>query len=85
MLCKLVNLQCVVFYGWHVSKDEGSFQLRIEAREQLARLGSDWAMELGWRDMWVFVARKGGNQLYLNFILFTTNEIRPLHQFFIGL
>ena len=51
-------------------QDEGSFQLRNEARQQLAQLGSDWAMELGWRDMWAFIAKNGGNRLYscMNFI-----------------
>jgi len=39
--------------------------LRTQAREQLAQLGSDWAMELGWRDMWAFIAKKGGNKLDL--------------------
>lgn len=54
-------------------KDEGSFQLRTEAREQLAQLGSDWAMELGWRDMWAFIANKGGNKLHLSILYHQCN------------
>ena len=53
-------------------QDEGSFQLGTEARWRIAELGSDFAMQLGWRDMWAFVAVKGGNKLYpfVTFVLY---------------
>ena len=40
-------------------KDEGTFQLRSQGRESLARLGSQWAGKIGWRDMWAMVTIKG--------------------------
>ncbi|KAF0295408.1 Protein O-linked-mannose beta-1,2-N-acetylglucosaminyltransferase 1 [Amphibalanus amphitrite] len=44
-------------------KDEGTFQLKKPARALLARLGSQKADLLGWRDMWAMVAQKGGKLL----------------------
>ncbi|CAL1544988.1 unnamed protein product [Lymnaea stagnalis] len=44
-------------------KDEGSFQLKTPAREFLKTLGSDEATSLGYRDMWAFVAVKGGAKI----------------------
>jgi len=44
-------------------QDEGSFQLGSEVRRLMAELGSDFAMQLGWRDMWAFIATKAGNGL----------------------
>ncbi|KAH9490603.1 Protein O-linked-mannose beta-1,2-N-acetylglucosaminyltransferase 1 [Bulinus truncatus] len=44
-------------------KDEGSFQLKEPARELLKSLKSDNASALGYRDMWAFVAIKGGQKL----------------------
>lgn len=40
-------------------KDEGTFQMKAAARDLLARLGSHRAHQIGWRDMWAFVVRKG--------------------------
>ncbi|PVD23743.1 hypothetical protein C0Q70_17016 [Pomacea canaliculata] len=44
-------------------KDEGSFQLKQGAREFLKNLGSEFIAKLGWRDMWAFVTKKGGNKI----------------------
>jgi len=43
-----------------VLQDEGSLHLGTEARRQIAQLGSDFVTDLGWRDMWAFIAMKGG-------------------------
>jgi len=61
---------------WYVLKDEGSYQLRTEARQLLVELGSEWASELGWRDMWVFIARKGGTMTYCLCLLKTVRTGR---------
>ncbi|KAG8535531.1 hypothetical protein GDO81_028343, partial [Engystomops pustulosus] len=44
-------------------KDEGSFHLKDTAKNLLKSLGSQIAPNLGWRDMWTFVVKKGG-QIY---------------------
>ncbi|XP_012936070.1 protein O-linked-mannose beta-1,2-N-acetylglucosaminyltransferase 1 [Aplysia californica] len=44
-------------------KDEGTFQLKGPAREFLKSLGSVEVTGLGYRDMWAFVAVKGGQKL----------------------
>ncbi|OCT84958.1 hypothetical protein XELAEV_18023119mg [Xenopus laevis] len=44
-------------------KDEGSFHLKDTAKNLLKSLGSQIAPSLGWRDMWTFVVKKGG-QIY---------------------
>uniref|UniRef100_A0A7M4FLQ5 Protein O-linked-mannose beta-1,2-N-acetylglucosaminyltransferase 1 n=1 Tax=Crocodylus porosus TaxID=8502 RepID=A0A7M4FLQ5_CROPO len=41
-------------------KDEGSFHLKDTAKSLLKSLGSQVAASLGWRDMWTFVGKKGG-------------------------
>ncbi|XP_040578926.1 protein O-linked-mannose beta-1,2-N-acetylglucosaminyltransferase 1 [Lepeophtheirus salmonis] len=41
-------------------KDEGTFQMKNPTREIFARLGSKRAYNMGWRDMWGFVAIKKG-------------------------
>ena len=41
-------------------KDEGSFQLKQQARDLLMLLGSDKIASLGWRDMWAMITIKGG-------------------------
>uniref|UniRef100_A0A6A7G3Y6 Protein O-linked-mannose beta-1,2-N-acetylglucosaminyltransferase 1 n=1 Tax=Hirondellea gigas TaxID=1518452 RepID=A0A6A7G3Y6_9CRUS len=41
-------------------KDEGTYNLKSNAREALRKLGSTRVDELGWRDMWAFVTVKGG-------------------------
>ncbi|RWS14828.1 hypothetical protein B4U79_10427 [Dinothrombium tinctorium] len=41
-------------------KDEGTFQMKQAARDQLKRLGSKKASVLGWRDMWAMITQKGG-------------------------
>jgi len=40
-------------------KDEGTFHLKQAARDMLRRLGSKRSQQIGWRDMWAFVAIKG--------------------------
>ncbi|XP_076440231.1 protein O-linked-mannose beta-1,2-N-acetylglucosaminyltransferase 1-like isoform X2 [Babylonia areolata] len=44
-------------------KDEGSFQLKQQAREFLKNLGSESISKLGWRDAWAFVTKKGGGKI----------------------
>nr|XP_033772480.1 protein O-linked-mannose beta-1,2-N-acetylglucosaminyltransferase 1 isoform X3 [Geotrypetes seraphini] len=44
-------------------KDEGSFYLKDTAKNLLKSMGSQIALSLGWRDMWTFVVKKGG-QVY---------------------
>ncbi|KAL8570719.1 hypothetical protein ACOMHN_039154 [Nucella lapillus] len=44
-------------------KDEGSFQLKAGARQFLKSLGSDSIGQLGWRDTWAFVTKKGGSRI----------------------
>ncbi|ODM98947.1 Protein O-linked-mannose beta-1,2-N-acetylglucosaminyltransferase 1 [Orchesella cincta] len=44
-------------------KDEGTFQMKHNAREALAKMGSERAKNLGWRDMWAMVTRKGESSL----------------------
>ncbi|XP_065570795.1 protein O-linked-mannose beta-1,2-N-acetylglucosaminyltransferase 1-like isoform X1 [Artemia franciscana] len=44
-------------------KDEASYHLREAARNCLKYLGSKYSYLVGWRDMWVFVAQKGGKPL----------------------
>ncbi|KAK2723356.1 hypothetical protein QYM36_001876 [Artemia franciscana] len=44
-------------------KDEASYHLREAARNCLKNLGSKYSYLVGWRDMWVFVAQKGGKPL----------------------
>jgi len=80
---KLSELE-MTFCFWRVWQDEGSFELRNEARQQLAQLGSDWAMELGWRDMWAFIAKKGGNDLYVAYCIIISSCLILLVGFFIG-
>lgn len=41
-------------------KDEGTFQMKQQARELLKRFGSRKAHLIGWRDMWAMVTQKGG-------------------------
>ncbi|KAM4611205.1 protein O-linked-mannose beta-1,2-N-acetylglucosaminyltransferase 1-like, partial [Discoglossus pictus] len=41
-------------------KDEGSFHLKDTAKNLLKSMGSQIAPTLGWRDMWTFVVKKGG-------------------------
>ncbi|GAB6028767.1 hypothetical protein CHUAL_004583 [Chamberlinius hualienensis] len=41
-------------------KDEGTFQMKQQARDLLKRLGSQKANLIGWRDMWALVTQKGG-------------------------
>ncbi|KAG9461019.1 hypothetical protein GDO78_018435 [Eleutherodactylus coqui] len=45
-------------------KDEGSFHLKDTAKNLLKSLGSQVAAGLGWRDMWAFVVKKGGNCIH---------------------
>ncbi|ELU12459.1 hypothetical protein CAPTEDRAFT_154180 [Capitella teleta] len=40
-------------------KDEGSFQMKQQARELLQQLGSQHSASLGWRDTWAMVIHKG--------------------------
>ncbi|KAI2809946.1 Protein O-linked-mannose beta-1,2-N-acetylglucosaminyltransferase 1 [Blomia tropicalis] len=40
-------------------KDEGTFQMKQSARQILKRLGSERASQIGWRDMWSMVVKKG--------------------------
>lgn len=40
-------------------KDEGTFQMKQAARDLLKRMGSKRSFQIGWRDMWCFVVRKG--------------------------
>lgn len=40
-------------------KDEGTFQMKQAARDLLKRLGSKRSHQIGWRDMWALVVRKG--------------------------
>lgn len=39
-------------------QDEGTFQMKSQARQLLKRMGSGRALDLGWRDTWCFVAQK---------------------------
>ena len=39
-------------------QDEGTFQMKSQARKLLKRMGSGRALDLGWRDTWCFVAQK---------------------------
>ncbi|XP_053395814.1 protein O-linked-mannose beta-1,2-N-acetylglucosaminyltransferase 1-like [Mercenaria mercenaria] len=39
-------------------KDEGTYQLKEQAKDRLAELGSDVSYTLYWRDMWAFVTVK---------------------------
>lgn len=41
-------------------KDEGSFQLKKDARHLLSSLGSSKAFDLNWRDTWAMITVKGG-------------------------
>lgn len=41
-------------------KDEGSFQLKPEARSALRGMGSVTGEKLAFRDMWIFICYKGG-------------------------
>ena len=43
--------------------DEGSYQLNSAARNAIAALGSTQISALGYRDMWTFVTKKGGNKI----------------------
>lgn len=43
-------------------QDEGSFHLKDTAKSLLKSLGSQVAASLGWRDMWTFVGKKGGER-----------------------
>ncbi|XP_072172735.1 protein O-linked-mannose beta-1,2-N-acetylglucosaminyltransferase 1-like [Diadema setosum] len=39
-------------------KDEGTFQMKEQAKRMLKNLGSEKAADLGWRDTWAFVTQK---------------------------
>lgn len=43
-------------------KDEGTFQMKQAARDLLRRMGSKRAGQIGWRDMWSMVVRKGDDR-----------------------
>lgn len=41
-------------------QDEGSFQLRSDARQYLKDMGSENIENLAFRDTWAFITKKGG-------------------------
>lgn len=41
-------------------QDEGSFQLKSDARQYLKDMGSENIENLAFRDTWAFITKKGG-------------------------
>ena len=67
-ICTDLTFSCVCFV-----QDEGTFQMKPEPREFLARMGSKAAKDLHYRDMWAFVTVHGGES---HFIQQNLNKIK---------